>query len=424
MAVSLEAYDPMDPAVQQDPFRHYAALRDRAPVWQGPSGTYFVSRHEAVREVLEQPNLFSSQWANTAGPPPIAAGDEEILAIYQEGYPPVSTMLTLDPPLQTRYRKAVGPAFTPRQMQAMEPRIRRIAVDLIEALPRKGVVDFVQQMAVPYPVRVISHALSIPSERERDVKRWSDDSVSAIGVEISRERALDAARGIVEMQHTLAELVESRRAEPEEDILTAIAKAEFVDAEGETRALNVPEMLSILQQLMVAGNEATTKGISEIVKLLAEHPEQWARIQRDPSAIPAVVEEGLRLASPNQGLFRVCTADTEIAGTRIPEGSMLWVMFGSANRDERVFPDPDRFDPDRDNLGEAVTFGRGAHYCIGAPLARLEVKVLLEEMAARVESIAFASGYVPRYEPSFILRGLQTLDLEIVRRNHLSEVSR
>lgn len=424
MAVSLQTYDPMDPAIQQDPFAHYAALREQGPVWRGSSGIFFVSRFDAVRDVLEQPNLFSSQLGNTAGPPPIAAGDAEILGIYRKGYAPVNTMLTLDPPLQTRYRKAVGPAFTPRRMQALEPRIRRIAVDLIEALPRYGTVDFVKHLAVPFPVRVISHALSIPPERERDVKRWSDDSVSAIGVEISRDRALEAAHGIVEMQNALAELIAARRAKPEDDILTAIAQAEFSDGDGIQRELDVPEILSILQQLMVAGNEATTKGISEILRLLAEHPDQWRRIQADPSVIPAVVDEGLRLASPNQGLFRLSTADAEVGGVPIPKGSMLWVMFGSANRDERVFADPDRFDPDRPNLNEAVTFGRGAHYCIGAPLARLEIQVLLEELASRVDTLKPAKDCRFEYEPSFILRGLRELNLEVGRAPRLRTVGR
>ena len=149
------------------------------------------------------------------------------------------------------------------------------------------------------------------------------------------------------------------------------------------RKLEIPEMLSIVQQLMVAGNEATTKGITEIMKLLVQHPAEWKRIQEDPSSIPAMVEEGLRLASPNQGLFRICTEDTEVAGVSIPKGAVLWVMFGSANRDERVFPDPDRFDPSRANLNESLAFGRGAHFCIGAPLARLEIRVLFEELAKR-----------------------------------------
>jgi len=124
----------------------------------------------------------------------------------------------------------------------------------------------------------------------------------------------------------------------------------------------------------------------------------------------------LRLASPNQGLFRICTQDAEVAGTKIPKGAMLWVMFGSANRDEAVFPEPDRFDPSRANLNDSFAFGRGAHFCIGAPLARLEVRVLFEELAKRFESVAFAPGTTLEYEPSFILRGLKELELDIVRR--------
>jgi cytochrome P450 len=246
------------------------------------------------------------------------------------------------------------------------------------------------------------------------VKRWSDDSVAAIGVSLTRERALEAARGIVEMQNFLASLVEERQREPRDDFLSELVAAEFEDAEGVVRKLEMSEMLSIIQQLMVAGNEATTKGINEIMKLLVQHPVVWKRIQEDPSTIPAMVDEGLRLASPNQGLFRICTEDTEVAGVSIPKGARLWVMFGSGNRDERVFPDPDRFDPARANLNESLAFGRGAHFCIGAPLARLEIRVLYEELAKRVQTIAFAPGTTLEYEPSFILRGLKALEIDVV----------
>jgi cytochrome P450 len=413
---SLDAYDPMDPAVQQDPFPHYAALREQAPVWQGPSGIYFVSRYEAVAEVLRQPNTFSSQWGNSAGAPQAPGAEDELREILKDGYPAVNTMLTLDPPLQTRYRKSVGKAFSTRRIESMEARIRRRVVELLEDWPDRGRVDFMRQMSVPLPVRVIADFLSIPVSREADVKRWSDDSVAAIGVNLSTERALEAARGIVEMQNFLASLVEERRRAPQDDFLTELTVAEFEDAEGVVRKLEIPEMLSIIQQLMVAGNEATTKGITEIMKLLVQHPAAWKRIQEDPSTIPAMTEEGLRLASPNQGLFRICTEDTEVMGVSIPKGAMLWAMFGSANRDERVFEDPDRFDPGRTNLKESLAFGRGAHFCIGAPLARLEVRVLYEELAKHVDTIAFAPGTTLEYEPSFILRGLKALEIDIVRK--------
>ena len=152
------------------------------------------------------------------------------------------------------------------------------------------------------------------------------------------------------------------------------------------------------------------------MKLLIEYPEEWRRIREDPSGIPGVVEEGMRLSSPNQGMFRLATADAELEGVKIPKGSLLWVMFGSANRDERVFPDPDRFDPRRDNLREHIAFGRGAHFCIGAPLARLEGRVAFEQLAKRIDRLEFAPGNTFEYEPSYILRGLAALDIEVTKK--------
>lgn len=414
--LSLEGYDPMDPAAQQDPFPYYEALRNEAPVYRGPTGTFFVSRHDAVIEVLRQPNTFSSQWGNTAGAPPVPGAEAEVAAILADAYPAVNTMLTLDPPLQTRYRKSVGRAFTTRRIESFEPHVRDLTRQLLDAWPTKGRVDFMKQMSVPLPVRVIAHTLCIPVEKEADVKRWSDDSVAAIGVKISKERGLAAVRGVVEMQHYMASLLDGRRQQSQGDFLSDLVVADFEDAAGQVRKLETAEMLSILQQLMVAGNEATTKGINEILKLLIQHPEVWKQVALDPSLIPAMVEEGLRLASPNQGLFRIATEDSEVAGTPIPKGSMLWVMFGSANRDERVFPEPDRFDPTRENLTDSVAFGRGAHFCIGAQLARLELRVLFEELVNGIESMAFAPGTTLEYEPSFILRGLKELQIDMVRK--------
>ena len=412
--VSLEGYSPMDPNTQQDPYPYYAALRDTSVVYKGAGGIHFVSGHAAVLEVLQQPNTFSSQLANAAGRPAVEGVEKEIEAIFADGYPVVSTMLTLDPPQQTRYRKSVGKAFTPRRIASLEPQIRQIAVELYDLWPQSGRVDFLGQIAVPFPVRVIAEMLSVPREREADLKRWSDDSVASIGVKISPERAIEAAKSVVEMQHFIASLLEERRRAPQDDFLSELASAEFDDFEGERRQLDIPEMISIVRQIMVAGNEATTKGITEIMKLLIENPDDWDRIRKDPSLIPAVVDEGLRLASPNQGLFRVCTKDSEVAGTPIAEGDMLWVMFGSANRDEKVFPDPNRFDPGRKNLSDSFAFGRGAHFCIGAPLARLEIRVLFEELVKRVATVRFAPGTTLEYEPSFILRGLKELEIDIV----------
>jgi len=411
--VSLEGYSPMDPKTQQDPFPHYEALRKLSPALDAGGGIVFVSTHAAVLDVLQQPNTFSSQIGGASVAPPVPGSEAEIQALYADAYPPVSTMLTLDPPLQTRYRKAVGRALSTRRVEALEPRIRARAVELLDACPDEGRIDFMNQLSIPFPVRVIADLLSMPVAREADVKRWSDDSVASIGVEITPERAIEATRSIVEMQHFVASLLAMRRETPADDFLSELVAADFEDADGDTRKLRLAEMISIVQQLMVAGNEATTKGITEIMKILVEHPDEWKRMREDPAAIPTIVEEGLRLASPNQGLFRICTKDTEVAGTPVAKGQMLWVMFGSANRDEQIFPDPDRFDPSRPNLSDTFAFGRGAHYCIGAPLARLEIRVLFEELSRRWESVRFAPGTTLEYEPSFILRGLKELVIDV-----------
>lgn len=415
--IDLDSYSPMDPAVQQDPFPYYAALRERAPVFRHPkSGVFFVSRMEDVSKVLRHHDVFSSGFHSTGKLPPVPEVEHELEKIRSQGWEAVDTMLSADPPIQTRYRKAVGRAFSTRRILSFEPLVRRLTDELIDAWPERGRVDFVRELSIPLPVRVISEVLSIPREREKDVRRWSDDAVAGLGVKLTPERALAATRSIVEWQNFQAELLEERRAAPRDDFLSELLRTEFEDMAGTLRPLEMAEMLSIVQQLMVAGNEATTKGINEILKLLVQHPREWRRIAEEPEMIPAMVEEGLRLASPNQGLFRKATRDTELCGVSIPKGATLWVMFGSANRDGRVFPDPDHFDPTRENLSEAVAFGRGAHFCIGAPLARLELRVLFEQLARRLARIDFAPGLELRYEPSFILRGLERLEIDVEKR--------
>jgi cytochrome P450 len=376
-----------------------------------------VSRLSTVSRVLAAPEIFSSRMSNAGTLPRSPEALEELKRVLRQGHAQVDTMLTLDPPAQTRYRKTVGRAFSSRRILALEPRIREIAIELIAAWPEAGRIDFAQSFAVAFPVRVIAEMLSMPREREADIKqRWSDDSVATLGVAISDERRLEAARGLVEMQRYWVDAFDQCRREPRDDFVSELVQTEFEEPDGRKRTLQTPELLSIVQQLMVAGNETTTKFFNETMKLLVEHPDEWHRIQRDPGRIPALVEEGLRLSSPNQGLFRQVLEDVELEGVKVPKGSTLRVMFGSANRDERTFPDPDRFDPGRENLREHVAFGRGARFCIGAPLARLEARVAFEELAGRLDTIAFAPGNTFEYEPSYILRGLRALALEIRKR--------
>lgn len=413
-SVDLATYDPMDRATQQNPFPAYATLRREAPVFRHPaSGLFMVSTMDAVLEVLGQPNLFSSESAKARTDTRPSPVDEQIREIMAEGYPMIATMLTADPPAQTRYRKSIGKPFTPRRIREFEPILRAATTELIDAWPAEGTIDFDATFATPFPIRAISFALRIAAEREKDVRRWSDDSVASLGTRITDERRVEAARGVVESQRYWASRFEESRATPTDDIVSNLVNADFEDHTGAIRKLEIAEFISMMRQFMVAGNETTTKLIGEAIRLLIENPAEWRRIQEHPETIPNMVEEALRMASPNQGLFRTATDDAEVAGVRIPKGSRLWVIFGSANRDEKYFPDPDRFDPTRENLRDHIAFGKGTHVCPGAPLSRLEGLIAFEELARRVESFALPEGFEIEYEPSFVLRGLARLSLDV-----------
>lgn len=409
--VDLAQYDPMDRETQQDPYPWYAALRREAPVFHHePSGLYMVSTMEAVLDVLAQPTLFSSQ-ASRASTPVSPAVEAELRSIQAEGLPNVPTMLTADPPAQTRYRKSIGKPFSPGRTRKLEPVIRKIATGLIERWPQQGVVPFLDAFAMPLPIRAISHVLAMPDALAASIKRWSDDSVAALGAAISDARRLEAARGVVESQKYWAGRYEAAQGSAVDDFVSNLVNADFEDHTGAIRKLEVAEFVSMMRQFMVAGNETTTKLFTEAMRLLVENPAEWQRLRAEPARIPAMVEEAFRLSAPNQGLFRTVLEPTELAGVRLPAGARLWILFGSANRDESVFPDPDRFDPSRPNVRDHLAFGKGTHVCPGAPLSRLEAVVGFEELARNFSSFSFADGYVPEYEPSFILRGLRGLDL-------------
>jgi cytochrome P450 len=418
--VSLEGFNPFSESVQQCPHLYYRAMQEQAPVFR-VEGTelYMVTKHELVTPILRDTVTFSSRF-QTAGEMPKGEVVERIKAVLATGWPQVPTMLTIDPPQHTRYRSTVAQYFTPKRLAELKAPVADIVSTLIDRLPEGEVVDLVTSFAVPLPIEAIAQVLNVPADRMADFKRWSDDSIANIGSIITDERRVQAFEGIVEFQHYFAEQLERRRAEPTGDLMSELVQAQIDDEQAPDgrRELTMAEMLSIVQQLLVAGNETTTKSLTEGVKLLAEHPDVWAKLQADPSGYaPMVAEEVLRLSSPTQGMFRVVTADTELAGVPIPKGARLLVMFAAANRDPAVWgDDPDRFDPDRPNHKDHLAFGKGIHFCLGAPLSRIELQAAFEGLARRLDRIELAEGNDFRYHPSFMLRGLVRLDVRVAHR--------
>jgi cytochrome P450 len=418
--IDLATYDPMDPAIQQCPYPHYAAVRDESPLfWHEQSAMFFAARHDVVKQILRDTSTFSSVGSNAknVGSTAVMA---EVATIMEQGWPRAETMLTVDPPVHTSYRRLVAKAFSAPRIATLEDQVREIAVDLINAFPDKGTIDFHRDFAVSLPVRVIHFALNMSDDVIDKIKLWSDAANVALGASPSDDDRIAAAHLAVEGQRYWYDEYQNRLAHPTDDILSEIAHADYGGpdaADGETRKLEFPEIYSILKQLMVAGNETTTKFLNETMRLLIENPAQWDALSADRGGvIHDLVEEGLRMSSPNQGLFRYATVDTEIAGVAIPAGSKIWLMFGAANRDENVFAEGEGFDASREHLKEHLAFGMGRHFCIGAPLSRLEGTVAFDELAKRLHLPSFAPGNSFEYEPSYVLRGLVQLDLMVEKR--------
>jgi cytochrome P450 len=412
MSLDLAKIHPFDPAVLESPFGYYRALRERAPVFRDPfTGIFHVASYDLVLEVLRDFETYSNRFAPAMGAGTAAefAGDPELEAMRRGSYPGVDTMLTADPPEHKRFRGLVNKAFAPRRVDGLEPEIGRLAHALVGRFARDGRFEVLSQFAVPLSLTVIADQLGVPRADLPRFKRWTDGFTAQLSGMASGEDAKEAVRRIFEFQQYFAERVEEARRAPREDILSDLVRARL---DGE-RPLDMPETLSILQQLLVAGNETTASAIAEGLLLLVRHPEQEARVRSDPSLIPNLVEEVLRLATPTASMWRKVTRDAALAGVAIPAGSMLLLRFASANRDESRFPDPDRFDVLRSNAAEHLAFGHGIHSCIAAALARREMRVAFRALLERLEGLRLAPGFPePRHKPSVLLRGLAELQLE------------
>lgn len=396
------AWNALDPATIEDPFPFFAALRRHEPVYWDPNlECFLVTRYADVWEVIHRPEVFSSQTGPITKLPPM-----EVLAVLMTGRPPVDTLLSADPPRHTRYRSLVTRAFAPRRVSGLEPAIRSLAHELVDRFAGQGEVELVSGFAVPFPLAIIADQLGVPRSDMPHFKRWSDDFVTFLGQIADPPALVEAARGIVEFQRYMVDRIEERRAGRRDDILSDVVHASLDGVDP----LSTDEVLSIAQQFMVAGNETSTNMISAAMLHLCRNEDQMAAVLGDPGLIPNAIEETLRMESPAHVMFRLATRDTEIAGTRLPAGSRIAVVYGSANRDEAKFPDPDRFDVRRENARDHLAFGHGTHYCLGAGLARKEGAVALEVLLSRLRGWRLPPGRNDfLHHPLFILRGLRAL---------------
>ena len=389
-------FDPFDPATRRDPFALYARARRERPIHLHPGlPIHSVFRHEDVLSILKDP----ATWSSVFPPPP---------GVDPAALPP-PTMLTTDPPDHTRLRGLVSQAFTPRAIRRLEPRIEEIAHALLDQALRRRSVDLVAELATPLPVIVIAEMLGVPSADRARFKEWSDVLVESLGsalfAPISQEQEARFRRARGELEGYLEPLVAERRAEPRDDLLSGLVAAEL-----EGSKLSFAEMIQTVILLLVAGNETTTTLIGNAVLELVARPAVAEEVRAEPALIPGLVEEVLRYSSPVQMDPRFSTRDVEVCGVRVPKGQFALCWIGSANHDEAVFPEPERFDVRREG-GRHVAFGFGIHYCLGANLARLEAQVALRTLLSRTRAFARPDTAPLPLHASIVFRAVTSLPI-------------
>ncbi|NEY34673.1 cytochrome P450 [Streptomyces sp. PRKS01-65] len=400
----MAAFDPWDPAFVADPYPAYAELRARGRVHHyEPTGQWLVPHHADVSALLRDRRLgrtylhrFTHEEFGRTPPPP---EHEPFHTLNDHG------MLDLEPPDHTRIRRLVAKAFTPRTVERLVPYVRGLAGELVSALAEAGGGDLLTDLAEPLPVAVIAEMLGIPEADRAALRPWSAEICGMYELNPSEETARRAVRASVEFSEYLRELIAARREKPGEDLISGL-----IAAHDAGDRLTEQEMVSTCVLLLNAGHEATVNATVNGWWALLRHPGQLAALRADHSLVPTAVEELLRYDTPLQLFERWVLEDIEIGGTVIPRGAELALLFGSANHDPAVFTDPGRLDLTRaDN--PHISFSAGIHYCIGAPLARIELAALMTALLERAPALALAAE--PERRPNFVIRGLTGLPVSL-----------
>ncbi|XOK64275.1 cytochrome P450 [Paenibacillus elgii] len=382
------------PEERFNPFRWYRKMREEAPVrWDEERHTWDVFGYEEVKTVLDRKEIFSSR-------------------IFRDGKSLFeNSLLNLDPPKHTQMRDIVNKAFTPKAMKDWEPRIQAITNELLDDIGGEQEIDLVEQLSYPLPVRVIAEMLGVPAKDKRKFKDWSDQAVAGPAnnsEEAKNEQHRKQQQVVGELYAYFKEIIELKKREPADDIISVLLQA---SVNGES--LTEEEIVGFCILLLIAGNETTTNLITNAIYTFLEYPEVYREIKNEPDELlPAAIEEVLRFRSPVQSVFRYVREDVELGGKKLRAGEYVIAWMGAANRDEKQFQDAERFVvPRKPNLHMA--FGRGIHFCLGAPLARMEAEIVLKEWIRRYPDFRLSAGFTLKPLESTFAYGIKELLLTV-----------
>ena len=381
---------------QLNPFPLYQTMRRSQPVYYDRQRqNWNIFRYDDVQRVLSDYSLFSSKFA---GDIPDSADE-----------PFAASMIATDPPRHRQLRSLVTQAFTPKAVDALAPRITEIVHHHLDQVMAGGGMDVIQDLGYPLPVIVIAELLGIPTEDRERFKTWSDVIVSLADLGGNVDYAAFNNSAVLEMSAYFFNMIEKRRQEPGDDLISGLLAAE-VDGQK----LSLVELLGFCALLLVAGNETTTNLIGNGMLTFSEHPEAWEHLRKQPDLLAQAIEEVLRYRSPVQAMFRVTTQEVELAGQVIPAHAPLVAWIGAANHDEGQFTDPEKFDIAR-APNRHLAFGQGIHYCLGAPLARLEARIAFQAMLERFDTVELAQDIKLERLPSLIVYGVRSLPISFTQ---------
>jgi hypothetical protein len=365
--------------IMENPYPIYTRLRDEAPVfWSEQWQAWVVSRYDDVAASLKDKENLSNENRQALLFDGLTDKERETLSVLRH-YFSQKDVIGSDPPDHTRMRALVQKTFTPKRVASLEPHVRGLAVSMIEEAKKQGGFDFVSEVAHPLPVVLIAEMLGAPAEDRHLFKRWSSDILAFQGTgRTTFGPAMVSQTSLVEMFDYMNLLIDSRRSSPKDDIITALALAE----EG-GQQFSRPELLATCNTLLTAGHETTTNLIGNLVHLLLTHPDQWRQLQRQPALLSSAIEEALRFEAPKQRNFRRIRRSHIFGGLPFEENQMVFQLIGAANRDPLKFNNADAFDITRQR-NEHISFGAGIHFCLGASLARMEARIVLETLIAAI----------------------------------------
>lgn len=403
-----QPFQPRSEAAASDPHPWLDAAREHTPVFYDDDiGAYFVTRYQDLVDVLRQPHVFSSQEANAFKP----EVSPVLTAAYPDGHPGQHSMLKKDPPEHTRVRKLAQKAFTPKLIKLMEPEIRERADALLDEIVGSGRGDIIARFATILPLHVITDITGAPVEFAEDFAKWPQDYF--VFVEGSPDPTPEYEQEMAERANRIlpwmTAFVEDKRTNPTPDLTSSLVHAESDDG---SPALSTDEVLGVLNSNLVAGIETTAILIPMLLRQLLAHAEQWDAVRADQSLLDNAIDEALRMWPPARASWRVVTEDTEIGGVLVPAGAPLLMSWAAANRDPEVFEDPATFDLHRKNANKHLSFGRYAHMCLGAPLARLETRIAIQAIIDRLPNVRLAAEQNNQWVPHAIMPRPATLELE------------